>query len=62
MFNKCHHNIIFGKVIFKIPLRPPTAREVWNYGKANVEDIQRSISSVDWDFLKELPFIRKLKS
>ena len=51
MLDKCHHNIIFGKLSFKIPLPPPYTREVWNYGKANVEGIQRSISGVEWDYL-----------
>ena len=51
LFDKCHHNIIFGKVNLKIPLPSPYTREVWNYEKANVEGIQRSISGVDWDYL-----------
>ena len=63
---KCHHNITFGKESLKIPLPPPYTGEVWNYEKANVEGIQRSISGIDWNisgiFLKELPFMRKFKS
>ena len=50
LFDKCHHNIIFGKVNLKIPL-PAYTREVWSYEKANVEGIQRSIFGVHWDYL-----------
>ena len=49
LFNKCH-NIIFGKESLKISVPPPYIREMWNYGKANVDGIQRSISGVDWDY------------
>ena len=51
LFEKCHHHLIYGKINFNVPLPPPYIREVWDYKKAKVENIQRSISSIDWDFM-----------
>ena len=57
LFEKCHHNIVYGKIDFKIPIPPPYMTEVWDYKNASAERIQRSISSIDWDFL----FLRNKK-
>ena len=57
--NKCHHNIIFGKVNIGVPLPPVCICEVWNYSQTNMENIKYAISnfsrskafenlSVDW--------------
>ena len=27
----CHHNLIFGKINFNIPLHPPFYRDIWDY-------------------------------
>ena len=51
LFEKCHHNIAHGKIDFKISIPPPYMREVWDYKNASAESTQRSISSIDWDFL-----------
>ena len=51
LFEKCHHNIIYGKIDFKILIPPPYTREVWDYKNASAECIQCSVSSIDWDFL-----------
>ena len=48
LFDKCHHNIIYGKVSIQVPLPPTYIREVWDYSKANVENIKKAISSFDW--------------
>ena len=45
-FEKCHHNIIFGKINILILLRPSHVREVWDYSSANTENIQKAV----WDF------------
>ena len=31
IFEKCHHNLIYGIIDFKVPLPPPYLREVWDY-------------------------------
>ena len=47
IFDKCHHNIIFGKINIHVPLPPTYVREVWDYKKANIENIKKVISNFD---------------
>ena len=49
IYDKRHYNIIYGKLSFNIPLPPPYYRKLWDYKKANTEDIQRAISAFNWD-------------
>ena len=46
IFEKCHHNIIFGKIEIRVPLPPAYVREVWDYSKANV---RKAISCFNWN-------------
>ena len=39
IFDKCHHNIIYGKIDIRVPLPPKYVREVWDYSKADVQNI-----------------------
>ena len=39
IFQKCHHNNIHGKIDICVPLPPVCVHEVWDYNKANVENI-----------------------
>ena len=48
IFDKCHHNIIFGKIDISVSLPPIFVREVWHYRKANVEHIKKAISNFNW--------------
>ena len=48
LFKKCHHNIIHGKFDIRIPLPPVYVREVWDYSKANVENIKKAVSYFNW--------------
>ena len=43
IFEKCHHDIIFGKINFGIPLPSCNVREVWDHRKTNVERMQKAI-------------------
>ena len=45
---KCHHQIIHGRINFRIPPPPPTERKMWHYNKANSEAIKRSMTSFPW--------------
>ena len=45
LHQNCHHQIIFCKLNLKIEYPPPYAREVWDYGKAQTDLINRAI---DW--------------
>ena len=38
--DRCHHNIVFGKINLSDPLPPPYARKVWQYNKADKKNIQ----------------------
>ena len=45
IFDKCHHNITFGKVNICVPLPPVYICEAWNHTQANVENIKYAISN-----------------
>ena len=45
LFNKCHRNIILGKIDIRFPLPPVYVREVWDYSKANVENIKKAVAN-----------------
>ena len=49
MFKKCHHNIIHGKIDIRVPLPPVYVCEVWDYNKANVENIKKAVSNFNWN-------------
>ena len=46
--SKCHHQIIYCKVNFKIPPPSPTERKIWHYNRANSNDIKRSMENFPW--------------
>ena len=39
IFQKCHHNLIYGIIDFKTPLPPSYLREVWDYKNTNINHI-----------------------
>ena len=39
------------KINFNVSFPPPYLREVWDYKNAKTENIQRSVSGIDWDFI-----------
>ena len=47
LFNKCHHNIIHGKIDICVTLPPLYVREVWDYSKANVENIKKAVANFE---------------
>ena len=49
IFEKCHCNIVFGKIDIRVPLPPVYLHEVWDYSKANAENIKKAISSFNWN-------------
>ena len=50
IYNKFHHNMIYGSLNLNILLLPPYYREVWDYKSTDPLCIQRAISSVNWVF------------
>ena len=51
IYDKCHHNVIYRKLNFDIPLPPPYYRKIWDYKKVNTEAIQRANSVFNWDMV-----------
>ena len=51
LFEKYHHNKVYGNIDFQIHIPPLYMRAFWYYKNASAETIQRSVSSIDWDFL-----------
>ena len=49
IFDKCHHNIIYGKINTRVPFPPTYVQEVWDYKKVNIENIKKAISNFDWN-------------
>ena len=50
--SECHHQITHSKVNLNIEYPPPYGRLVWDYRKANIESIQKSAKSVNWETLQ----------
>ena len=46
---QCHHGITFAKINFNVKLPPPYKRSMWDYKNADVTNIRRSLSSVNWE-------------
>ena len=44
----CHHQITYAKFNLKIYYPPPYEREIWHYGKANVDHIKKAIHEFPW--------------
>ena len=42
---------IYSKLNLNVIYPPPYQRLVWDYKKANVDCIKKSLNSVDWDFV-----------
>ena len=44
----CHHQIIYGKINFRIPPPPPFERKIWHFKRANLAAIKMSMTSFPW--------------
>ena len=49
IYNKYHHNIIYGSLNLNILLPPPYYREVWDYKNTDPVCMQRTILLVNWN-------------
>ena len=49
LFPRCHHQIIYAKMNLKIYYPPPYERLIWDYSKANIINIRRSILQINWN-------------
>ena len=57
--SKCHHQITHFKLNLKTEYSPAYERLVWDYRKTNIESIQKSVKSVNWDTLFNNPTVNK---
>ena len=48
LFDKCYHDIIYGKINIRVPLPTVFIREVCNYSKADVQNVQKPILDCSW--------------
>ena len=48
LYSNCHHQIAYAKFNLKIHY-PPHGREIWHYGKANVDHIRKTINEFPWE-------------
>ena len=44
----CHHQIVYGKVNFRIPSPPPFERKIWYFNRANSAAIRRCMTNFPW--------------
>ena len=49
--SKCHHQVIYAKLNLQIEYPPPYNREVWDYGKAQFDLMNKAIENFDWNKL-----------
>ena len=49
IFDKYQRNTIYGKINITVLLAPTYVQEVWNYKKANIENIKKATSNFDWN-------------
>ena len=51
--SSCHHDIIYGKINFRIPLPPPHCRTVWDHKNADAISVQRVRENFNWQYAFE---------
>ena len=56
IFDKCHHNITYGNIDICVHFPPKYVREVWDYSKADVQNIKKSIKDFNWGKNSWIPF------
>ena len=47
LFPRCHHQIIYAKINLKIYYPPPYERLVWDYSKAELTNIRKSLFQIN---------------
>ena len=49
--SKCHHQVIYVKLNLQVEYPPPYTHEIWDYGKAQFDLINKAIENFDWNKL-----------
>ena len=45
----CQHQILYGKMNISIPCPPPYKRTLWDYSKAEIQNIQHDLQAINWN-------------
>ena len=48
LFDRCHHQIIYAKLNLKINFPKPYERLIWDFSRANINAIKRSLHNINW--------------
>ena len=48
LFERCHHEIIHGKLNLTVLPPPAYKRKVWDYHKVDSEELKNKLSSIGW--------------
>ena len=48
LHENCQHQITFAKAKLRVEYPPPSERHVWNYAKANINEINKANSQFNW--------------
>ena len=51
LHSNCHHQIMYCKINLNIEYPPQYERLFWDYNRGNVESINKSIESVNWEVM-----------
>ena len=46
--NNCHHQIIHGKINISVLSLPPYKKQIWDYAKADKDEIRQFLTNIDW--------------
>ena len=49
LYPRCHHQLVYAKFNFKTPFPPAYQRRIWDFSRADINAIKRSVNLVDWD-------------
>ena len=48
LFPRCHHQLIYEKIKFKMYFTPTYTRRMWDFSRADTAGIRQAMSGVDW--------------
>ena len=57
LHSKCYHQVTYAKLNLQKEYPPPYTREIWDYGKAQFDLINKAIKNFDWNKLFSGPYI-----
>ena len=49
LFPRCHHQLIYAKINFKIYFPPAYARRILDFARADTAGIRQAMSGVEWE-------------